>query len=446
MKVVIDRYAWLLKEELTPTQTLSIKEALTIQPRKLGDFPGDDPEPIELWRETDQHLGVPRQFFLNNAKQKHEIIYNYSERETFDEPLEFAGQLRTEQAAGVAKVVGDFEGGELGGIVRAAPGWGKTVAVCAIIARLSCPTIVVVHKEFLMNQWKERIQQFLPEASIGLVQGDTCDYVDRHIVLAMVQSLSQRVYPPGLYLYPQLFVTDEVHRIGAETWSPVPAKFSARWRLGVSATPRRKDGADNVFLYHIGNVVFGATEQRLKVKVKRVWTTFKLVKTDKFNPTLAPRTLVIRFLVNSRQRNASIVDQLVRAVEAGRKPLVLSERLQHLHMLEEMFTKEWLKKFPDDPKTTGFYVGGQKEEQRKEAAEAQVIFATSQFASEGLDIPALDTLLLTTPLSDVEQAVGRIQRPHPGKKDPIVVDFRDDNIKIFRSSADNRDRLYRRVT
>jgi superfamily II DNA or RNA helicase len=79
------------------------------------------------------------------------------------------------------------------------------------------------------------------------------------------------------------------------------------------------------------------------------------------------------------------------------------------------------------------------------AAKAQVIFATSQYASEGLDIPALDTLVLASPMSDVEQAVGRIQRPFDGKKDPIVVDVRDDSIPMFEAQARKRDRFYERV-
>lgn len=226
----------------------------------------------------------------------------------------------------------------------------------------------------------------------------------------------------------------------------MPAKFSARWRVGISATPRRKDGADDVFFYHIGSVLFSAKEQRLKPKIKRVWSNFRLVKTDRFNPSLAPRTLVINFLVASRSRNERIVDQMVRAAQAGRKLLVLSERLQHLDTLAQMFETRWQEELPDPVPTFGFYVGGKTAEEREDAAEAQIIMATSQYAQEGLDIPALDTLILATPMSDVEQAVGRILRSHPSKKEPIVVDIRDDNVPIFRKAGENRDRLYARIS
>src|SRR5205085_7429126 len=109
----------------------------------------------------------------------------------------------------------------------------------------------------------------------------------------------------------------------AETWSTVPPKFNARWRVGFSATPRRKDGADAVFLNHIGKVLFRGKEQRLKVKVRRVFTKFRLVHTERFNPSLIKKSLLLKFLCASDARNQEIVDQLVLAVQAGRKIIVL---------------------------------------------------------------------------------------------------------------------------
>lgn len=452
MKVTIDRYAWIRKDELTTVQLRVIKEQCTVVPRKVGDHPGDDPSPIQLWRETSTHIGVPRGYFLSQRKPHHEIELAYTTGREWPGDIEFAGELRDEQKRCLGILTTRFDDPyEMGGIVRAKPGWGKTILSCAVIQELRVPTLVIVHKEFLMNQWKERIATFLPDAKVGLVQKDTCDFAGKHIVMAMVHSLAQRGYPPELYYWPGLVITDEVHRIGAETWAPVPAKFSARWRIGVSATPRRKDGADNVFKYHIGSVIFTSEEQRLKVKVKRVWSNFRLVKTPRFNPNLAPRSLILKFLVASKQRNDRVANQIVRAVAAGRKVLVLSERLKHLSEIERSFREQWRGENAEKwngrgGPTVGYYVGGRSKAELEEDAEADVIFATVQYAAEGLDIPALDTLVLASPASDVEQAVGRIQRPYKGKKDPIVVDIRDDNVRLFKKAADMRDRFYNRVT
>lgn len=317
----------------------------------------------------------------------------------------------------------------------------NTVAACSLMADLGVPTLVIVHKEFLMTQWKERISQFLPDAKVGRIQQDTCDVQGNHIVLGMVQSLSCKEYPSWVYDYFGMVIVDEVHRIGAFSWAPVPQKFRARWRVGFSATPKRKDGADNVLNYHLGPLLFSAKEQRMVPKVKRVWTGFKLVQTSSFNPNLAKKGMVLRFLCGSVRRNRQIVEQLIGALQAGRKVIVLSERLQHLSAMEGLLREMW----PSDAgvvPSVGYYVGGKTKAQLAEASTARVIFATTQFASEGLDVPALDTLILTTPMSDVEQAVGRILRPFDGKKEPIVVDIRDDDVAVCKRAAKGRDRYY----
>lgn len=446
MDVTVDGWVWLPKSELTPDQIVNMERMLTVHPQKVGDYPGDDPLPIPLYaHDGKERFGVPREFFFSNKRALHTVRMDVTEGSRDWWPAEFVGVLRPEQRIAVNEVVSMFRAGRLGGIVQAKPGWGKTVAALAIAAELGLPTLVVVHKEFLMDQWTERIEKFLPAAKIGRVQQNECDFQGKTVVMGMVHSLGgDQPYPDALWEWPGLLMVDECHRIGARTWAPVPPKFRAKYRLGFTATPRRKDSADDVFWQHIGPIIFAGKEERLKPVIKRVWTRFKLVKTDRFNPNLAPKALVTRFLVKSRHRNDLIVEQLIAAVTAGRKVLVLSERLQHLQDMENLLRTLWPATV--GPVSIGQYVGGRTKEQLERSAQARVIFATVQYAAEGLDIPALDTLFLTTPMSDVEQAVGRIQRPFHGKKDPIVVDFRDDAVPMFEAMGAKRDRFYRKVT
>ena len=320
----------------------------------------------------------------------------------------------------------------------------NTVAACALMAEMNVPTLVVVHKEFLVTQWEERILEFLPGTAIGRVQQDVCDYRGKQVAIGMVHSLAGKRYPDEFYEWPGLIIVDECHRIGAYTWAPVPQKFAAKWRIGFSATPKRKDGADDVLHYHLGPLLFSAKEKRLLPKVKRVWTNFKLIKTPSFNPNLQNKSVVLKFLCGSATRNRVIVEQLVKALHANRKVIVLSERLLHLEQLRVLLSEAWMPDWGPVP-SVGFYVGGRSQSQLDEAKEARVILATSQYAQEGLDIPALDTLILTTPLSDVEQAVGRILRPHPDKKEPVVVDIRDPHVSVCERAAKARDRYYTRL-
>lgn len=442
MKVVLSNWAWIQKSELTVHQLAKIRNDLTIEPRKVGDYPGDDPEPIYLYVETLTALGVAREYFLTNRNRTHDVEVRLSEGiKHIDFDLEFAGVLRAEQEAARHEIVTRFQHDTYGGVLRASPGWGKTVWTCAVVASLQVPTLIVVHKEFLADQWEQRIAQFLPNARVGRAQQDVLDFHGKHIVIGMVHTLAAREFPKAFLDWPGLVVTDELHRIGAPTWAPVPPRFSARLRLGLTATPRRKDGAENVFWYHIGPILFDASEKRMKPKIRRVYTDFRVVKTERFNPAMAPRALLVRFLVSSVPRNRSIAEQIVLALKAGRKPLVLSERLKHLDSLQEAILEACKLQQVCTP-SFGRYVGGQSKKQLAEAAKAQIVLATSQYAQEGLDIPSLDTLFLTTPLSDVEQATGRILRPCEGKKEPIVVDFRDDHVGMFKKMADYREATY----
>lgn len=434
------------KVELTELKLQALKARLTIHPRKVGDHPGEPPDPIMLYNEDRPgFIGVPRQFFLANKREHHEVEYDFSagREDLWGGPLKFSGTLRDEQQLALKTIASRFKTGTWGGILRAPPGWGKTVWSCALIAELKVPTLVVVHKEFLLNQWRDRIEQFLPGAKVGLVQENECGFQGSHIAIAMVHSLFNRDYGKIFYEWPGLVITDETHRIGAATWSQVPPRFKSKWRLGISATPRRKDGAENVFYFHIGDVLFTASEQRMKPKIRKVWTQFTLVKTASLNPSLVSKNLLLKFMCANKARNQVIVQQLALALEAGRKVLVLSERLQHLADLETSLRMAWNRDVGPVP-SIGYYVGGMREEELDVAKEAQVIFATKQFAEEGLDIPALDTLFLTTPMSDIEQASGRILRPCEGKKEPVIVDFRDDKVSYCVRSAESREKQYRK--
>jgi len=116
--------------------------------------------------------------------------------------------------------------------------------------------LVLVHKEFLINQWRERIQEFLPNAKIGIVWRDKLRFTGKDIVLCMMQSLLARKYVSRLYKWPGLLVIDECHRAGAPKMNQTVRLFNADHRLGLSATPTRKDKADNVFLYHASATVY----------------------------------------------------------------------------------------------------------------------------------------------------------------------------------------------
>ena len=469
MKVILDRWAWIEKAKLLHPQIKKLEKDLTLEIRKPKDYGQDEsPAIIKMFEhgtgDLDGWIGIPRQFFFNRSRNNNELIDNMSDGFPID--LEFSGKIDgdyAEQGRALEAFLRHFGEQGTGGVLRAAPAWGKTVFGLALIAALKRTALVVVNREYLLNQWRERIEKFLPGAKVGIIRQEKQEIDDSDICLGLVQSLTCREYPEELYRWPGLIITDEVHRIPAETWSLVPPKFPARYRVGLSATPRRKDGADSVIWYHIGRIVYSAKKDTLKPRVRRVFTQWVFpqhVKRRWKGQLKMPS--ILKFMCRSDARNAQIVEQIVQAVRSPskRKVMILSDRLSHLtelhHQLEKVAGEvsvdyyvgalEETEVLTDDRgcQTVKTKKKRRKVEDLKVAERAQVIMATYQMAQEALDIQALDTVMLATPRVDVEQAVGRIRRlcrPDPekcqhycswrfreckGKPDPvIVVDFID---------------------
>lgn len=341
-----------------------------------------------------------------------------------------------------------------GAVGQASPGYGKTLCSLAVASKLGRTTAVLVHKSFLLEQWLERITQALDIApsDIGVVQQARCDFRGKKIVLIMAQSLlSSRKYPPDLFTYFGTVMVDEVHRFGAVEFRKVITQFPARYRIGVTATPDRKDGLQEVFFKHIGEIAHVGSVPELKAHVKFV--PAKMVVTDSMLRGMTSRrgqgrkvfdlNKVTQYVIDCETRNRQIVKLLYDALKAGRKVLVLSSRLDHLSVLGEMFDEEAVRQHARFSR--GYYVGGMSKEDLRITATRPLILATYQMAQEGLDIADLDTLFLATPKGDVHQACGRILRQHDEKRHPIVIDLVEKQIPMSVNLSKKRARQYREL-
>jgi superfamily II DNA or RNA helicase len=437
MLVRVSDWAWMSLDGYPSSKLSELKERLTLTPKKTSEHQEpQDLVPLELFREGDGCIGVPRSFFYENGRGLCTVVDNMSSGREVD--LEFSGELKPDQQKALEVVVENSN--EYGAIVKAKPGWGKTVfgIRCWIESRRS--GIVFVDKSFLLDQWKDRIKRFAPAARIGVIQQDTCQFgEDYDISIAMMQSVLKRrdSYPEELWSSFGFGICDEVHKIGAPLFSQVLPSFNLSYFLGLSATPKRRDGMDEVLHWFVGPIIYESKEKRVVPRLRRVFTNFSLKKMPSFDPNRASKEVQLRFLCKNPERNDLIISELVKAVSTGRKVMVLSGKRNHL---------EWLKEKLDTAKldgiTSDFFVGGRKQEELAEAEKANVVFATYHMAKEGLDIPSLDTLFLVTPVADVEQSVGRIMREYHGKKDPVVTDFIDNDVSRFRSLWTARMRFY----
>ena len=437
MEVKISDWAWVPVDQVASERIVRLEKKLTVMPRRTS-IHQKEIKPIKLFRRREGLIGVPRQHFLQTRKLDHQIIDEMSRGRKID--LAFAGEAMHDQQAAVDAILDNHRLGSPGSIIQAKPGWGKTVVALQAWLKFGCTAVVIVHKKFLLDQWKERIEQFVPGARVGIIQQKKCQFGDDFdISIAMIQSLNKNKdkYPAELWSWAGLVVPDEVHRVGAATWSGCVPLFNAHYRLGLTATPRRKDGTERVFFSHIGEIIYQSKAKLVMPKLRRVFTGFEFHVTPESNPNDFSREIQLRFLCANRKRNMLIVRELHSAIKAGRKVMILSGRLKHLDNLKKMFDHNKHENCVSD-----YYVGGRTPAELKKAEGADVLFCTYKMAEEALDIPSLDTVFLVTPMSDVEQSVGRIMREHDEKRDPVIVDFIDDLVSIFEKAWLRRLKFY----
>ena len=406
--------------------TSEIKKELTVRPIVNADF-GVAPPSFKVFRKAKSGLCVPRYY----AEEKFGKLVEDIRPKPEKIKISFKGKLRdeTHQNEALSKAI---EAGH--GILSLPCGFGKTTVSLAIACKLGYRTMIVVHKEFLANQWKERIQQFCPGASIGIVRQNkkevNCDFV-----IAMLQSLSLKEYSFEDFDSIGTLIVDEAHHICAKVFSQSLFKLCPKHTFGLSATPNRKDGLTKVLHWFMGPTFF-SVERKNQDQVD----VFPLVYTcprfedpppcTRFGKLSLPT--MITELTEMPDRNRMILQTIKDVAKTTRQILVLSDRRFHCEFLHQKFKT-----------TSGLYMGGMKEADLTESSKKQIIFATFSQAHEGLDIPSLDTVILATPKSDIVQSIGRIMRETKGKKNnPRIYDVVD-HWSVFFAMYNKRLRVYR---
>ena len=373
----------------------------------------------KVYRENQKHFVMPRFYGLKHFEHyEDKISVGISINN-----LRFNGSLReaTNQPEAVEKVLTHLRNHN-GGILSLPTGYGKTTVALYILYSLKVRTIIFVHKEFLMNQWIEKINVFLPNATVGKIQANVVDVVGKDIVIAMIQSVSSKEYSNDVFNGFGFMIIDETHHICTRTFSKIFFRINTKYVLGLSATLERKDGLTKVIHWFIGDLCYSITRQnKTHVHVQKIKYTNEMFDDDfPLNKAKKPSIVeAITKLVELESRNCFLIDTILRCLDMDRKILLLSDRRNHCIELEKILKSK-------TNKTVGLYLGGMKNAVLKESEKCDTIIGTYSLAHEGLDIPELDTLIMATPKVDIIQSVGRILRETFGKKnDPLVIDIVD---------------------
>ena len=341
----------------------------------------------------------------------------------------------------VAKVleIPASQGGGMG-LVSLPCGGGKTVLFIYIIAALVRKrAAVVVHTNQLADQWEERLRSFCPSLSIGRVQGAVANVAGHDVVICMLQTLSMRSdLPPDLFRDVGIMAIDECHLVCTETFSRILSRWAVRRVFGLSATPARKDGLEQVLYSHIGGLIFSGTREEIPVTVRVAYSDvsgMKNITNSKTSKT--DHVAMITQLVEDDRRTALVARIAVDHMRS--KVLVLSERRAHLDQIMQAI----LAINHDLHGHVGIYRGQMKPEALKKSEGMLIILGTYSIASVGLDIQGLNTLVFATPRSDVVQASGRILRNVSPVFPKVIVDVYD-NFSVFRYQFAKRAAFYRK--
>jgi len=353
--------------------------------------------------------------------------------------VEFQGELRPLQLEAVSKITQHDEG-----ILCAPTAFGKTAVAAWLIAKRKVNTMVMVHRQQLLDQWHERLSMFLnlPEKAIGQIGGGKMDRTG-HVDIAVIQSLHRKEEIKNFVAEYGQVIVDECHHISAFTFEQVMRQVKAKYVVGLTATPTRKDGHHPIIYMQCGPARFSMSARTMtettpfEHKVLPRHTEFRTAEVNDI--TIHD---VYAALAEDVARNEMIAADLIRAVEAGRSPLLLTGRTEHLQYFAA--------KLNSAVKHVFVLKGGMGKKQRRNIAEAlasvaegepRAILATGSYIGEGFDDARLDTLFLAMPISwkgTLQQYVGRLHRLHDNKRVVQVYDYVDDHVPMLARMYERR--------
>jgi superfamily II DNA or RNA helicase/very-short-patch-repair endonuclease len=453
LEIVLSDQMYVPKGELPPSLRNALvrlaafqnPEFYKAQAMRLPTY--DKPRIIACAEEHTEHIALPRGC-LEDALDMFRVLKikarlrdeRFAGRKL---DVSFKGTLRDDQQKASTAMMGhDF------GVLSATTAFGKTVLAAWLIAQRGVNTLILVHRQQLMEQWVERLSQFLGVSAKEIGRwGGGRKKLTGNIDVALMQSLVRKGVVNDLVADYGHLVVDECHHLSAHSFELVARRAKAKSITGLSATVARKDGHHPIIFMQCGPVRHRVDARQQAAA--RPFTHEVLVRPTGFIPSgdededkRVEYQRLCAAVMNSESRNQLIVAEIVRAVNAGRSPVVLTERTEHLELLvaalrpqiahvitlqggmgRKMLTAalEQLKAIPE--------------------SEGRVIIATGRFIGEGFDDSRLDTLFLTMPVSwrgTIAQYVGRLHRLHDGKRVVQVYDYADLDVPMLARMFDKR--------
>lgn len=501
IKGILSNYGYCIKKALYPNKLIELlKTNYNVKPVQSYENDNTNKEEntsFDVYFEDDVYLVIPKFIgetiqninFIDENKIKYKKIYFQVTKTHYKQKscnFKFTGKLRDYQNEIINKVlIGlniEIINGEIknlndgdknkptGGIIELSVGMGKTLLAIYLAHIMKLKTLVVVNQEFLQNQWIERFNGFT-DAKVGKIQGKVVDIENKDVVIGMVQSISMKEYEDHVFKEFGLVIYDEVHHYGSRVFSQALMKTAAKYTIGLTATLERSDGMVKIINWFIGNTLCKMTRDRnYRVLVKKInfRSSDKLFVEKKrwITGSIKPdhKTMVENLLSNSH-RNKLIINMINNLKSRGRTIFIISEQIKHLEILKNGVDTLIKEANEEHIYNTYYYIGSTKSGEKKMAEnDGHIIFATIQLASEALDIPRLDTIILTNPIKvklgkndldddsgdikkrkkRITQTIGRILRTETLSTltdIPVVIDICD-ILSIYKGWGEKREEYY----
>lgn len=409
------------------------------------------PRIISCFEENERFLELPRGCIEKIAeiceKSNVKLIIKDTRENGLKTDYKFNGKLNNKQERAMKVLLAHQVG-----VLCAATGFGKTVVGAKLISELKTNTLIIVNRNSLLEQWKDRLSYFLgvDKKDIGQI-GASKEKPNGKLDVASFQSLCKKDNLEELVKNYGLVIVDECHHVAAYSFEKVLKAIRSRYVYGLTATPTRKDGWHKIIYMQCGDIRVRIANHELKQNKEMEHTVIVKKTSYKYIPTEEKEKIqiseILNDMCNNVFRNGIIIDDIKKCIEEGRVPIVLTERVEHLKILKESLEKLEV--------PVVIYKGNMGKKKTKEIQDIlkeadennkpRIILATSSSIGEGFDDSRLDTLFLTMPVSwkgRIIQYVGRLHREHEGKEKVIVYDYLD-NMKVLEKMYNRRLKGYK---
>lgn len=446
-----------LIDTLNEKEIKNIKRELTFKPFDPTGYTKFVNNEFSVYRENEKRIYMPRFYGLKKfgtpdkdklmLQEDNKCTFNFLAPESNNNSEK--GKIQKDAIDSVIKNLNT-----IGGALLVLPcGYGKTYTAIKIWSIIKVKCLVLVHKDFLAEQWKEEIQK-LTNAKVGIIKGKKVIIDDCDIVIAMIPSLMVNDYVLKDF---QMIIADECHHLAAPSFSKVLNKIACKYMLGLSATPDRDDKLETVFKHYLGDIAFEFIEPPnpdVDIEFYHFADTGQKEYTEVFTSAgKRSKSRMITNLAAYSDRNDFIVEKIAELVKLGRDVIVTSGRrgkdsddsdeddsdgavksVQQLKILADRL----LQKYQIDSVT---YVGGDKVAKLKEMDTKKVLFSIYQMVEEGFNCPKLNTMIYATPITKTKQIRGRIMRQKHEKFKPLIIDIVD-CFSNFKNQANQRKSQY----